>query len=82
MGCILEALTEIFFEGVIEFSTSKKAPRLLKVFVLACLLFLVALLGYWAYIFREDIGLLLFMGTMSVLMLLYTGRVWWKIKKQ
>lgn len=82
MGCILEALAEIFFEGVVEFSTSKRAPRMLKVFVLASLIFLVALLAYWAYIFREDIGLLLFMGTTSLLMLFYTGRVWWKINKQ
>lgn len=80
MGFIIEVIFEIFLEGFVEFAKSKKAPKSFKVFVIAFFLFIAGLLLYSGYVFRDDFGLMLFMGLMSVLIFIYTIKLWLQIR--
>lgn len=80
MEFFIELISEIFLEGFVEFAKSERAPKLFRVFVFTILIFLVAMLLYLSYIFREDLGLMLFMGSMGFILLAYTINLWTQIK--
>lgn len=73
MGCIIELIIDVFFDGLIEGAVNKKVPLILRI-VCGIILFLVygALIALFVSIFlRENsIGFRIFLGLLILLFLL------------
>lgn len=71
MDFIIEAFLEIFFDGFISYSKTKKAPKIFRYFVLTFLLGVFALLLYFSYLLRDEGYIMVFMAVLSFFVITY-----------